>query len=513
MILHERSDCTKNSCWQCSTTVRHRRSRSYSRGTDMKPSILDLLHRHAEKSPGTVAMSVGTPTGWESVTWAQLCDAASAVARRARGLPAGAGPVVLVVDNSIACVTVLLGLAIASREVLLVESANSYLADEQSAVLRAAPSCVVGPEGLATSVSTRLTYLSFGELTAGPSRAPAPGEGGSMIHQLTSGSTGEPRIVRHSVDNMVRGGHIYREVHGLTDADSVFVTVPLAHSFGLIGGLAAALVSGARLLTLNRFNLRVLVAGLHDGATVMLSTPLGYELIAAASSPARQENSLRLALSSGGPLSERVAATASHRLGVRIHQVYGSTETGLVACAYDRAEPWPDGSVGRFAPGVEWRMADDDATTQDGAGRLLVRTSTMFDGYLDSAAPDACSGFYDTGDLVRVDERGHVFVVARKNTFVNVGGRKVNPRRIERLIAEHREVAEIAVYGAGSEGDEQEIHAAVVLTGSTGVAELLRFCRSRLMPYEVPHRVHVVSELPRTALGKVSVPRLIQERA
>ncbi|WP_433556870.1 class I adenylate-forming enzyme family protein [Pseudonocardia xinjiangensis] len=479
----------------------------------MEPSLLDLLNRHAERSPDAVAVSAGAPTGWESATWAELRAAASAVAGRARGLPAGAGPVVLVVDNSIACIIVLLGLAIASREVLLVESANSYLADEQSAVFRAAPSCVVGPEGLATTASGLLTYLDFGDLTTGPSEAPARGGCASMIHQLTSGSTGEQRIVRHSVANVVRGGHIYRDVHGLTGTDTVFVTVPLAHSFGLIGGLAAALVSGARLLTLTRFNLRVLLAGLRDGATVMLSTPLGYELIASASSAERQESRLRLALSSGGPLSERVAAKAAHRLGVRIHQIYGSTETGLVACTYDRAEPWPDGSVGRFGPGVDWRMAPDDATAHDDAGRLLVRTATMFDGYLDSGAPDAGDGFYDTGDLVRVDERGHLFVVARKNTFVNVGGRKINPRRIERVIAEHHEVAEIAVYGAESEGDEQEIHAAVVLTGSTDVAELLRFCRSRLMPYEVPHRVHVVSELPRTALGKVSVQRLIRERA
>jgi acyl-CoA synthetase (AMP-forming)/AMP-acid ligase II len=479
----------------------------------MELSILDLLCRNAEKSPGATAMSAGAPTGWESMTWAELRDGASAVASRARRLPAGAGPVVLVMDNSIACVTVLLGMAIASREVLLVESANSYLTDEQSAVFRAAPSCVVAPDKLATTAFARLTYLSFGELTAGPSRSAARGEYPPMIHQLTSGSTGEQRIVRHSVDNLVRGGRIYREVHGLTDADTIFVTVPLAHSFGLVGGLAAALVSGARLLTLTRFNVRVLLAGLDDGATVMLSTPLGYGLIASASSPARQENSLRLALSSGGPLSERVAARAAHRLGVRVHQIYGSTETGLVACTYDRAEPWPVGSVGRFAPGVEWRVAHDDATAEEGPGRLLVRTATMFGGYLDAEAPDAGGGFYDTGDLVCVDERDHLFVVARKNTFVNVGGRKINPRRVERVIAEHHEVAEVAVYGAESEGDEQEIHAAVVLTGSASVAELLRFCRSRLTPYEVPHRVHVRSELPRTALGKVSVQRLIQEGA
>jgi acyl-coenzyme A synthetase/AMP-(fatty) acid ligase len=280
-----------------------------------------------------------------------------------------------------------------------------------------------------------------------------------------------------------------------------------------VGALAAALVSRARLLTLTAFNLRVARAGLAAGATAVLSTPLGYELLAAAGAGG---GALRLALSSGGPLSARVAALAGQRLGVPVHQVYGSTETGLVAGTHDRAEPWPEGSVGRFAPGVEWRLEPDPAAPEPGSGRLLVRTATMFDGYLDGPARDPDlddTGLYDTGDLVRVDAHGQLFVLARKSTFVNVGGRKVNPQRIERVIAEHGGVAEIAVYGAESAGDEQEIHAAVVLTGSTGVAELLRFCRSRLMPYEVPHRVHVVPELPRTALGKVAVRRLTHERA
>ncbi|MFC9434478.1 nucleotide sugar dehydrogenase [Nocardia sp. NPDC057030] len=470
----------------------------------MERSLFDYLRHRAETSPGATAIASGAPSGWESVTWAQLYAAASGVARRARTLPVGDGPVVLAVDNSVACAAVLLGLAGASVDLLLVEAANSYLTDEQSPIVRAAPSAMVGPAEFAATASARFPCVRFDELMAGP-LSDVPPRRASVIHQLTSGSTGEHRIVCHPLNNVLRGGIIYRDVHGLTTADTLFVTVPLAHSFGLVGGLAAALVSGARLLTLTRFNLRVLLAGLRDGATVLLSTPLGYDLIASVTRPAQRDNSLRLALSSGGPLSADVAARAAQRLGVRVHQVYGSTETGLVACAYDRQEPWPDGSVGTFAPGVEWRLAQDDST--DGTGRLLVRTSTMFDRYLDGQTVGA--GHYDTGDLVRVDAQGHVFVMARKNTFVNVGGRKVNPRRIERVLADCAGVVESFVYGAESDGAEQEIHAAVVLAGSTGVPELLGFCRARLMPYEVPHRVHVLAELPRTALGKVHLHRLI----
>ncbi|MFI1919619.1 class I adenylate-forming enzyme family protein [Nocardia sp. NPDC020380] len=497
--------------------------------TEREATLLDHVRRHAERAPDAIAVSSGAPQGWTSVSWSRLRELAETVAGRTQVLPAGAGPVVVVVDNTVECVAVLIGLAAAGIELLLVEWPNSYLGDEASAVVAAAPRCVIGPADFAEQVSDRLRYMEFRTLTTGPATARPESAPPASIDQLTSGSTGEQRIARHRADNIVRGGRIYRDIHRLTTDDTVFVSIPLAHSFGLVGGLAAAVVSGARLLTLTQFNLRVLLAGLSD-ATVLLGTPLGYELIASA--PGSGGNRLRVALSSGGPLSERVATAAGQRLGVRVHQIYGSTETGLVACTYERPEPWPEGSVGTFAPGVEWRVeapapteiADDGAIAEPGSpaadakvdgtvGRLRVRTGTMFDGFDKPGEHHDDNGFHDTGDLVRVDEHGNLFVLARKDTFINVGGRKINPRRVERLIGECPDVSEIFVYGGGEDDAEQEIHAAVVLAGDADLEQVVGFCRTRLLPYEIPHQVHVVAELPRSALGKVSLGQLLRGTA
>ncbi|TMC09012.1 MAG: long-chain fatty acid--CoA ligase [Chloroflexi bacterium] len=318
------------------------------------------------------------------------------------------------------------------------------------------------------------------------------------VLQLTSGSTGEPRIAVQSLGAVLRGGRIYRDRYRLSPADQVLVSVPLAHSFGLIGGMAAALVAGASLLTLERFSLSGVQAGLDAGATVLLGTPMVYELVGSAL-PRAAGRPVRTALSSGGALSRRTRERASASLGCAVHQIYGSTEMGLVASQFDRPAPWPDDSVGLAGPGVAWRLEPDGPD----AGRLLVRTSTMFRGYAQGAgAGTFVDGFYDTGDRAHVDGAGHLFIDGRKATFINVGGRKVNPDRVERLIGEHPRVREVAVYGMET-GDAEEVHAAVVPTAALAVEDLLEWCRSRLSPYEVPHRVRLLEDLPRTGLGKV----------
>jgi acyl-CoA synthetase (AMP-forming)/AMP-acid ligase II len=378
----------------------------------------------------------------------------------------------------------------------------------------------------------------FGDLVvAGPDGAAVVGGPGSRdgeVLQLTSGSTGEPRIARQPLRNLVRGGDTYRRLFGLTSADVVVAGVPLAHSFGLIGGLIAAVLAGASLRTLDRFNPRQLVAALTDTAagpaaaglaappagtgpaaplpagTTLLGTPLVYRLLVPVLGPGGRPGRLRTALSSGGPLPEEVAAAAAGRLGVPVWQIYGSTELGLIACEHGPDGSGRPGSVGFPAPGVRLRLAPGDAEVP-GAGRLQVRSRTMFLGYL--GAPDDPAwtedGWYDTGDVGRFDQDGRLWLLGRKDTFINVGGRKVNPRRIERILAEHAAVREVAVYRKPGPGGEEEIGAALVLTPGGSVADVVGFCRARgLQPYEVPHHVSVLPALPRTGMGKVDRGRL-----
>ena len=468
--------------------------------------MLAELRRWRDRAPDRTAVRATTLDGTTRTTsWSALYDAAVAAAATADRDPPGPGPVVLLVDGSAAALAVLLGLTAAGQEVLLLEEQSSFLADPASPVCHVGATVVIGPDR-AAGVPERFGFRSYQQLCrpgAGPPPEP-PAQGGVL--QLTSGSTGEPKLARQPLRHLVHGGHTYRQLFRIGRSDRVLVPVPLVHSFGLVGGWFAALAAGAELWTLGRFHPGRVRAGLAGGATVLLGTPLLYRLLAPALTGTPRPGRLRVALSSGGPLDPALAAEVGRRLGVPARQIYGSTETGLIAYQPESSARWPDGMVGVAAPGVRLRT-EPVPWLPDGTGQLLVQTPTMFTGYagtVDRTGEWYQTEWYQTGDLARIDRHGRIELLGRKDSFVNVGGRKVNPLRIERIIAEHPGVREVAVYGVTDPGQEQRLHAAVVLVAGTGIGDVVGFCRDRrLQPYEVPHRLHRVPRLPRTPMGKV----------
>ncbi|WP_343898384.1 fatty acid--CoA ligase family protein [Micromonospora gifhornensis] len=475
-------------------------------GTGAAPGeLLTELRRRSDERADAAALRTATATGGHLATWAQLHDAASAVRGFAATLEPAA-PVLLIVDNTPASAATLIGLTAAGVDVLPVEEVSSHLADLLAPSRNPGVRTVVGPARAAGTQPAGIAFLRYERCRAQPDEASAPrarrlGE----VLQLTSGSAGEPKIVRHSLANVWQGGHTYRQILDLTPADVVVAAVPLAHSFGLVGALTAAIVSGAELRTTQRFQPGRLADMLAAEATVLFGTPQVYRLLTPVMHRRPTPARLRAAVSSGGPLSADLGVRARAVLGVPVRQFYGSTETGLISYQPDLDGELPDPSVGVPVPGVRLRLTRAEPDDPTGAGQLSVYTPTLFHGYLGGSGP-VCTpdGFYDTGDLARLDADGRLHLLGRKDTFVNVGGRKVNPTRVARILGEHPEVREAFVFGLTDADGEQRVHAAVVLGPGTDRADLAEHCRARgLAPYEVPHELHPLDRLPRTAMGKV----------
>ncbi|MGW7384510.1 class I adenylate-forming enzyme family protein [Streptomyces sp. NPDC054794] len=465
--------------------------------------LLYLVERRARECPDRVAVRVFSRGDWTDTSWSRLDSLVRMTAAGARALRADA-PVLLVLDNTAHAIAVLLGLLRANVDVICVERGNSHLRDSGSVLRQVAVAALIEPDGNGlpdTDASADLPFTrhTYADLLSSPlTRTPQSTPNTSSVHQLTSGSTGEPRIVRHTAASIGRGGAIYRDLFGYRPDDRVVLPVPQAHSFGMVGGVVAGLLSAAAVVMLDTFSLTTVHRALADGGTVLLGTPLVYRLLAAAPPP---DSRLRLALSSGGPMDPDTADRAERALGVRVAQVYGSTETGIIAYQAPRAEPWPEQAVGLAAPGVTWRV---------GPAGLVVTTSTMFTGYLKpgGVAPFEATDGYATGDVARIDA-GVLYLTGRKDTFVNVGGRKVNPARVGRIVLAHPAVREAHVFALDGASGEQEVHAAVVAP-AVKAARLTAHCRERLAPHEVP-RLHFVDQLPRSALGKVDLSRLLAE--
>ncbi|MFC5816667.1 class I adenylate-forming enzyme family protein [Nonomuraea harbinensis] len=198
-----------------------------------------------------------------------------------------------------------------------------------------------------------------------------------------------------------------------------------------------------------------------------------------------------------------------------VHELYGSTEAGIVTNLRPVDQHRKPGSVGHAWYMTELRVVDPSGAPAGPGepGELFSRSPFLMNGYHDDpAATAACTtedGFLTCGDIVVRDEEGYVHVVDRKKDMIISGGLNVYPREIEDVLATHGAVAEAAVVGSPSERWGEEVMAYVVLRRGVEAApeslfpELEAHCRTGLAGYKVPRRWQVVTELPRNAAGKI----------
>jgi acyl-CoA synthetase (AMP-forming)/AMP-acid ligase II len=201
-------------------------------------------------------------------------------------------------------------------------------------------------------------------------------------------------------------------------------------------------------------------------------------------------------------LKERFPGTAT-----RIY--YGSTECGSATTLADADVLRRPGSVGPPSPGVELRLSD--------AGEIQVRSPYLMSGYFDDpAATEAAlaGGWYRTGDLGALDEDGYLSVVGRLRDVIRTGGESVAPTEVERELAAHPAVAEVAVVGIPDPQWGEVVCAVVVLRAGARLSleELRQHCAGRLAGFKQPRRLETVEALPRTAATGQVQRRLLVER-
>ncbi|MEU2957378.1 long-chain fatty acid--CoA ligase [Streptomyces albidoflavus] len=490
---------------------------------DTPRTLGGLLAAAADRWPGRPAVE----QGGVRLDFADLHRQTGRAA--ARLAAAGAGPgrtAVLLFDNTPDCVVAFLAAARTGARLVPAEPGATLTQLTALAAGADGPVLIGRAERLAALDAAGgwpgLVVQTDGLPQAGPADRPAPAEpdgDAPFLHQFSSGSTGAPKAAVHTQHNLVQGSLIYRSTFGYGPGDTVVAAVPLLHSFGMVAGLVTSLLTGARLVLLGRFTPGRLLGELHrTGATVLVATPLACDLLArsAGAAAAAGPLPLRLCLSSGAALHPATAERFAERFGVRVSEVYGCTEAGIIASRQPEADagPGPDGArapaggVGRPVPGVEVRLVDETgADVAPGAeGLLLVRTPAMFLGYLDRPGTTAevlRDGWYRTGDLARLDGAGRLHLIGRKDTFVNVGGKKVNPVEVERVLLGHPLLAEAVVWGEDLPDGGQRVRATVVATGPLTAAELGAWCRERLQPHQVPGGVEFVAALPKSSSGKI----------
>ncbi|MBH1937463.1 long-chain-fatty-acid--CoA ligase [Streptomyces sp. AV19] len=335
----------------------------------------------------------------------------------------------------------------------------------------------------------------------------------------TSGTTGFPKGAELTHRSMLSGGTALRTVAPMEPADRNLVVLPLFHVGGIGYGLRG-LVAGAPTVLLREPTPEAICRAVADGATQTLLVPamLPGVLRADAASTAAFAR-LRYCLYGASPMPLPLLREALDRFPeVRFVQLYGMTELSGAVTALDHAthrdprQAHRLASAGRPLPGVETRVADPAtgaAVPLGRTGELWARTRQRMKGYL--GRPDATAetvtadGWLRTGDVVRADADGFVFVEDRLKDLIISGGENIYSAEVERVLAEHPAVAEVAVIGVPDEKWGESVLAVVAARNGTRIEEagLDAFCRRHLAGYKCPRGVAVVTALPRNASGKV----------
>jgi malonyl-CoA/methylmalonyl-CoA synthetase len=336
----------------------------------------------------------------------------------------------------------------------------------------------------------------------------------------TSGTTGLPkgavlshRALQWDIDALAAAW-------AWTADDTLVHALPLYHVHGLVLGVLGPMQVGSSLHHVGRFDVSAIGAALGDGGTVLFGVPTMYQRLADAAADddalATALGSTRLLVSGSAGLPLTVHESIARLTGSSIVERYGMTET-CITCAVPAAAPRP-GTVGPPLPGVHIRLVDDDGGDIDDPadmGEILVRTPSLFSGYLDD--PDATAAMMDdgwlrSGDLATRDADGYLRIVGRRSVdLIKCGGYRIGAGEIESALLAHPSVAEAAVKGL-PDPDLGEVVAAwlVARPGSTIDADAVTaHVAGLLSTHKRPRAVFVVDELPRNPMGKVTKSALV----
>lgn len=337
---------------------------------------------------------------------------------------------------------------------------------------------------------------------------------------FSSGSTGKPKGVMLSHRNVICNVEQVSDVYAFKQADCMLGVLPFFHSFGFMATIAGPAVAGfSAAFHFNPMETKVIgpLAGEY-GVTIMIATPTFLQFYLRSMKPA-QLRKLRLVVVGAEKLPPRIADAFEKKFGCRPLEAYGCTECSPGVALNEPATNRP-GSIGRLLRDMEARIVSPDSGEElpvGNAGLLKVRGPNIMCGYLgmpDKTAEVLKDGWYDTGDIVRIDEDGFLWIEGRLSRFSKIGGEMVPHGNIEEALNDLADQNEqtFAVTGVA---DEKKGERLVVI--HTATDELLNKVLEKLSVSTLPNlwkpkpsQFFLVPKLPYLGTGKLDLKGLQQ---
>ena len=365
---------------------------------------------------------------------------------------------------------------------------------------------------------------SFDALLSGPAWEDAPDAreilsrhrpGPDDVTQLiyTSGTTGEPKGVMHSANTVMANIIPYAQRLQLGADDVVLMASPMAHQTGFMYGLIMPILLRARVVLQDIWEPRRAIDLIRqEGVSfTMASTPFLTDLARAVTESGQGVPTLRTFLCAGAPIPGPLVEQARAALGAKIVSAWGMTENGAVTLTrLDDADERSVHTDGGPLPGVELKVVDVDGSSLPVGepGKLLLRACSNFGGYLRRPhlnGTDA-DGWFDTGDLARIDAQGYVRITGRSKDVIIRGGENIPVVEIESLLYRHPAIAMAAIVAYPDERLGERACAVVVPRPGQDIdlAEIQTFLKAQKVAIQyIPERLVVRDAMPSTPSGKI----------
>lgn len=345
---------------------------------------------------------------------------------------------------------------------------------------------------------------------------PGPDDVTQVIY--TSGTTGEPKGVMHTANTLMANIVPYAERMHLGPDDVVLMASPMAHQTGFMYGLIMPVVLKASAVILDVWEPLKAIALIRSEqcSFTMASTPFLTDLAKTVADSGKNVPTLKTFLCAGAPIPGPLVEQARAVLGCKIVSAWGMTENGAVTLIQlDDPDERAFTTDGLPLPGAELRVVDFDGADLPAGqvGKLLVRSASNFGGYLKRPhlnGTDA-DGWFDTGDLARLDEQGYVRITGRSKDVIIRGGENIPVVEIEALLYRHPAVAMAAIVAYPDERLGERACAVVVPKPGQclDLSEIQTFLKGQKVATQyIPERLIVKDAMPTTPSGKIQKFRL-----
>ena len=485
----------------------------------------DSIAYWAEKTPDRLALR--DPLA--ALSYAGLVRAVDAAAADLAAFGAKGGHRVLILcENSIAAaIAILASQRLGAWPVPL--NARLSAAEVDDIVAHCSPQVVVTCDAVSAEarahgkrLGTKPTEV-FSAWGAALAKGPAPGQPEPLSDDprqqvaaliYSSGTTGAPKGVMLTHDNIMFSASRGAEMRGLVPGDRVYGVLPVSHVFGMSGALNGTLYQGAELDLVARFDAGALLRALaEDGITSFSGVPQMFARLVALAEAADALSAPRLRFlgAGGAPLDPALKARVEAVFGVWLHNGYGLTETSPIVSMTTLTDYSDDPSVGPPVADVEVTIAQPEGFdgASDEVGEIWVRGRQVMKGYYEDPQQTAevitPAGWFKTGDLGYLDARGWLYVSGRLKELIIRSGFNVFPPEVEAVLTKHPGVALAAVIGRkAADGNEEVIAFLQPEPGHEIDVDAVRaFAAERLAPYKRPAEIRVMAELPAAPTGKL----------